>query len=426
LGHFYSINHNQFGRVIKLTKNKTVLLLGSFDTKGEEYAYVEQLVINRGHHVLKVDIGVMGEPTNTKVDITADKVAEMVGETLDSLRSQGDRGAAMTAMAKGASKLIRSLYEDGKFDGILGMGGTGGSSVISAAMRNLPIGVPKVLVSTAASGDTRAMIGTKDITLIPSVVDVAGINRISMKIFRQAVGAICGMTEMPEEQEGETKPIIAISMFGNTTTSVNNCREQLTKLGYEVLVFHCTGTGGKTMEDLVDNGLIEAVLDMTTTEWADELCGGVFAAGPNRLDAPGRNGVPHLIVPGCIDMVNFGPVDTVPDKYKDRKVHVWNPSITLMRTTPEENAEMGRIFAEKANRALGPVAVMYPNKGVSILDSEGNDFWWPEADQAFLDNLKKHIRSEIEVEEWDANINDEVFSNGAVQKLLQMMKGRED
>jgi uncharacterized protein (UPF0261 family) len=412
--------------VIKLTKNKTVLLLGSFDTKGEEYAYVEQLVLNRGHHVLKVDIGVMGEPTNTKVDIGADKVAEMVGETLISLRSQGDRGAAMTAMAKGASKLIRRLYEDGKFDGILGMGGTGGSSVISAAMRNLPIGVPKVLVSTAASGDTRAMIGTKDITLIPSVVDVAGINRISIKIFHQAVGAVCGMIEMPEEQEGETKPIIAISMFGNTTTSVNNCREQLTKLGYEVLVFHCTGTGGKTMEDLVDNGLIEAVLDMTTTEWADELCGGVFAAGPTRLDAPGKNGVPHLIVPGCIDMVNFGPEETVPDKYKDRKVHVWNPSITLMRTTPEENAEMGRIFAEKANRALGPVAIMYPNKGVSMLDSEDNDFWWPEADQAFLSNLKKHIRGDIEVEEWDANINDEVFSNGAVQKLLQMMKGREN
>lgn len=407
-----------------MSDQKTVLLLGTFDTKGEEYAYVEQLILNRGCRVFKVDVGVVGTPKLANVDVSSEEVARAAGVELTELQEKGDRGAAMTAMAKGAAIKVKQLYDEGKFDGILGMGGTGGSSVISAAMRNLPIGVPKVLVSTAASGDTRAIVETKDITLIPSVVDVAGINRISAKIYRQAAGAICGMVGMPEEEVAEEKPLIGISMFGNTTECVDRCRKRLNENGYEVLVFHCTGIGGKTMEDLVEEGLIEGVLDITTTEWADELCGGVFAAGPSRLEAAGKKGIPHLIVPGCLDMVNFGPEHTVPEKYKDRKLIVWNPSVTLMRTTPEENKELGKIFAEKANQANGPIAILYPKKGFSILDSEGNDFWWPEADQAFLSELKQNLRDGIELKELDANINDEQFADTAVDMFLELMNAK--
>ncbi len=335
---------------------KTIVLLGAFDTKGEEYAFVKDLIEARGHRVFAMNTGVMGEARGLVPDVDAAAVADAAGENLASLRGEGDRGRAMAAMGRGAAQLVRSLYDAGQLGGILGMGGTGGTAVISAAMRELPVGVPKVLVSTAASGDTRPFLGTHDITLIPSVVDVAGINRISRRIFIEAAGAICGMVEVVGETasgQRSDRPVIAVSMFGNTTQCVDRCREILTAHGYEVLVFHCTGVGGETMENLVRDGLITAVLDITTTEWADELCGGVFTAGPTRLEAPGIAGIPHLIVPGCVDMVNFGPRETVPERYSGRLFYVWNPTVTLMRTTPGENATLGAIFAEKASRPGG-------------------------------------------------------------------------
>jgi len=327
----------------------------------------------------------------------------------------------MKIMSQGVEKLVRKIYDEGRFDGIIGMGGTGGTSVITAGMRTLPIGFPKVMISTTASGDTRPYVGTKDINMFPSVVDVAGINRISRQIFTRAVGAICGMVESEIVKPEEEKPIIAASMFGNTTPCVDKCRELLTEKGYEVLVFHATGTGGMTMESLVDDGLIDAVLDITTTEWADELCDGVFSAGKTRLDSPGKKGIPHLIVPGCVDMVNFGPKDTIPDKYTGRLFYEWNPSVTLMRTTPEENAEMGMIFAEKANAAKGTVTFLIPLKGVSMLDSQGQPFWSPEADSAMFDAIKAHVRKGINVVELDANINDIIFADKAVEILLEMI-----
>lgn len=399
---------------------KTILLLGTLDSKGTEYSYVADLIRRRGHQTLIVDFGVMGEPKHLVPDVISDTVAQVGGVSLDRLRQDQDRGAAMEVMSRGAAQVVRDLYERGKFDGILGMGGTGGTSVISAAMRNLPYGVPKVIVSTAASGQTAPYVGTRDITMIPSIVDVAGINQISRMVFAQAVGAICGMVEQEQENSQADRPVIAATMFGNTTACVDQCREALTDRGYEVLVFHCTGTGGRTMEDLVRDGLVQGVLDITTTEWADELCGGVFSAGPTRLEAAGAAGIPHLIVPGCVDMVNFGAIETVPDRYKDRLLVKWNPSITLMRTTPEENAEMGRIFAEKANQAKGPVAFLLPLRGVSILDSEGQKFWWPEADRAMFDAIKKHVRPDIPVEEIDANINDKAFAQRAVELFLSL------
>ncbi|GGG02263.1 Tm-1-like ATP-binding domain-containing protein [Paenibacillus abyssi] len=403
--------------------SKVILLLGAYDMKGEEYDYVAACIEGRGHRTLKMDFSVIGSPKSGTVDIGAERVAEAAGSSLTALREAGDRGKAMSAMSEGAARLVRLLYDEGKFDGIFGMGGTGGSSVISAAMRSLPLGVPKVLVSTAASGDTRMMLDTRDITLIPSVVDVAGVNRISRVIYREAVGAICGMVEMEREETASTRPVVAVTMFGNTTECVNRCRNILENSGYEVLVFHCTGTGGRTMEQLVEDGLISAVLDITTTEWADELCGGVFAAGPDRLEAAGKAGIPHLIVPGCVDMVNFGPRATVPDTFADRKLYIWNPGVTLMRTTPEENERMGRIFAEKANRAGGPTAFLLPLRGVSILGTENNEFWWPEADQAMFSAIKTYVKDEIPVEEVDAAINDPEFADRAVGKLMELMKG---
>lgn len=400
--------------------NKTLLLIGTFDSKGEEYAYLKELAINKGLNVITMDFGVMGDPRGIESDIPSSLVAEAGGSTLAQLRETKDRGNAMVVMSQGVKKIIPQLYEEGKIDGILGMGGTGGTSVISVGMKELPVGFPKVLVSTAASGNTSNIVGTKDISLIPSVVDVAGINQISRKIYKEALGSIYGMLTMEQEEQSTQAKTIGISMFGNTTECVEKCRNLLSN--EEVLVFHCTGIGGKTMEDLVEDGLIKAVLDITTTEWADEIAGGVFSAGSSRLEAPGKKGIPHLIVPGCIDMVNFGAEESVPNKFKNRKLKVWNPSVTLMRTTPEENMELGKIFAEKANKAQGQVKFLIPTKGFSILDSEGNDFWWPKADKAFIASLRSNLREDIVIEEVDANINDDIFAEKATEMLTSMME----
>jgi uncharacterized protein (UPF0261 family) len=308
------------------------------------------------------------------------------------------------------------------FDGIVSMGGSAGTAVGTSAMRALPVGVPKVMVSTVAAGDTTNYVGIKDVSMIPSVVDVAGINRISRRIFANAAGAIAGMVETEVQEAAEDKPLITASMFGNTTEAVDQARSIMEDAGYEVLVFHCTGAGGRTMEGLIDEGLIEGVLDITTTEWADELAGGVLTAGPERMDAAGRAGIPQVIVPGCLDMVNFWAPDTVPEKYRDRKLHKWNPNITLMRTNVEENARLGEIIAEKANASSGPVSIFLPLKGVSILDSPGNEFWWPEADQALYDAIKTNVSADVSVTEMDCNINDPAFAEAVTGRLLSNLR----
>jgi uncharacterized protein (UPF0261 family) len=280
------------------------------------------------------------------------------------------------------------------------------------------------MLSTVAAGDTRPYVGTKDIAMLYSVVDVAGINRLSAAILTNAAGAVVGMAEAepPRRQGGTEKPLIAASMFGNTTACVDRARKSLEEAGYEVLVFHATGSGGQTMESLIADGFIAGVFDVTTTEWADELAGGVFSAGPTRLEASARRGVPAVVAPGCLDMVNFWAVETVPEKYRDRNLYRWNPNVTLMRTTPEENARLGRIIAEKLNASTGPLAVLLPLKGLSQLDSEGNPYWWPEADRALFDALKAHLRPDIPVRELDANINDPLFADTAVEILLGLMR----
>jgi uncharacterized protein (UPF0261 family) len=401
----------------------TVLMVGAFDSKGAEYAFLRDRIIEQGCEVLAVNTGVLGTTELFAVDVEADEVARAGGTELEELRAKQDRGAAMKVMSTGVPVVVDKLYREGKFDGIIGMGGTGGSSVVSAAMRVLPVGVPKVCVSTAASGDTSAYVGTKDITMIPSIVDVAGINRVSRIIFSRAAGAICGMVQVEIAAATEDKPVIVASMFGNTTECVDACETALAAQGYEVLIFHATGTGGQAMESLVREGLVDAVLDITTTEWADEVCGGVFSAGPARLEAAGVMALPQLIVPGCVDMANFGGMETVPEKYRaaDRLFYEWNPSVTLMRTNIEENEEMGRIFAVKANAAKGPVAFLIPLKGVSILDGDGELFCDRAADQAMFDALKENLRADIAVHEIDHNINDPAFSARAVEIMLDLI-----
>jgi uncharacterized protein (UPF0261 family) len=403
---------------------KTICVIGAFDTKGEDHAFLRQEILKLGCQVLTINIGVLGTTTLFPVDFEAKDVLKAGGIDLDGIRAQGDKGAAMKAFDQAAPRLVRELYEQGKFDGIIGMGGSGGSSIIASAMRAIPIGIPKVLVSTVASGDVSFYVRGKDISIIPSIVDVAGLNRISRLIYARAAGAICGMVQNEPPQSREDRPIITASMFGNTTDCVNACGKALNERGFEVLVFHATGAGGRAMETLVADGLVEGVLDITTTEWADELCQGVFSAGPERLDAPGQRGIPHLIVPGCVDMANFGAPSTVPERFRQAKrlLYEWNPSVTLMRTNVEENRQMGEIFAKKVNTATGPVAFLIPLRGVSMLDGDGQPFCDREADRAMFDAIKANVKPSIPIVEVDLNINDPAFAAKAVEMMLELIQ----
>jgi uncharacterized protein (UPF0261 family) len=399
---------------------KRILIIGALDTKGIEFAHLRDLIGNHGAATLVMNIGVVGEPV-FPADIGSAEVAGAAGADLAELRAANDRGAAMATMARGAAALARRLYDDGRVAGVIGMGGSGGASVIATAMRALPLHVPKLLVFTLAAGDMKPYLGSRNITVMPSIVDVAGLNRVSRQIFAHAAGAIVGMvnTAIPEAVD---RPILAASMFGNTTPCVDRARAALEAAGYEVMVFHATGTGGETMEALVGDGFITGVLDITTTEWADELAGGILSAGPARLEAAGVAGVPQVVAPGCLDMVNFGPRTTVSSKYDGRQFYEWNPTVTLMRTTPEENQRLGQIFAEKLNAARGPAQVLIPTLGFSMLDSPGERFWNPAADGAFVRALRAGLRADIPVEELEANINDPRFADRAVELLLEMLR----
>ena len=400
----------------------TVLLVGALDTKGVEYAFVKDLIEAAGLETLVVDFGVMGQPA-LEPDVSRAEVASAAGGDLAYLASGTHKDEAMRTMAQGLASVVERLYREGRFDGVLGMGGSGGTSIATAAMRTLPVGVPKLMVSTVGGGDVSAYAGSKDITFMPSVVDVAGINRLSRAIYANAAGAIAGMVQTEAEATAQERPLIAASMFGNTTAAVDHARGLLEAEGYEVLVFHATGSGGRTMEDLISDGYIAGCLDMTTTELADEICGGVFNAGPDRVQAAPRQGIPTVIVPGCVDMANFGGIETVPDHYRERTLYQWNPEVTLLRTNDEENRQMGAMLAAAANAGqAGKVSVLIPLGGVSMLDSEGDRFWDPDADTACFDALKNDLRADIPLVESDANINDPEFAERAVALLLEMLR----
>jgi uncharacterized protein (UPF0261 family) len=398
----------------------TIALIGALDTKGEDFAFVKAEIARRGLTALVINSGVIGEPSFAP-DVSAAEVAEAGGSSLAGLRKAGDRGAAIGVMAKGVAAILKRLHDAGRVQGVLGMGGSAGTTIATTAMRGLPLGVPKVMVSTLAGGNVAAYVGDSDILMLPSIVDVAGVNSISARIYTNAAAAVCGMAAATPP-EVATKPLIAASMFGNTTELVGKCKAKLEAAGYEVLVFHATGAGGRMMEKLIREGYFVGVLDVTTTEWADELVGGTLTAGPTRLDAAAQAGIPQIIAPGCLDMVNFGARESVPSKFDDRLFYVWNPTVTLMRTTPEENAALGRILAEKANASTGAVAFFLPANGVSILDSPDGLFWWPEADAALFDAIQLNARPDIGVEVVEANINDDAFANAVTEKLLGMLR----
>jgi uncharacterized protein (UPF0261 family) len=321
-------------------------------------------------------------------------------------------------MGAAAARLLIRLLEERRIDGVISLGGGGGTSMGTTAMRALPIGFPKVMVSTLASGNTAQYLGPKDIVMFPSIVDVAGLNRLSRVVLARAAGAICGMVEIQPPAAAD-KPIIVASQFGNTTQCVNIAREILERAGYEVLVFHATGTGGRTMESLVESGLVTGVLDITTTEWADELVGGFLGAGPTRLEAAARLGVPAIVTPGCLDMVNFHGPESVPAKFKGRTFYQHNPQVTLMRTTPEECARLGQIIAEKVNLSTAPVTVLLPLKAISVISAPGKPFHDAAADKALFDALKADLRKDIPVIELDCEINDRAFAEACAKELLK-------
>ncbi len=400
---------------------KTVVLVGALDTKGREFAFVKDLIEKEGLQTLTVDFGVIGEPYY-QPEISRDEVARRGGGDLKALATGQHKDEAMKVMAAGLREVVSQLYAEGRLDGILGMGGSGGTSIATTAMRALPVGVPKVMISTVGGGDVSAYTGTKDITFIPSIVDVAGINSISRAIYTNGAGAVAGMVKVEKPAAKAEKPLIAASMFGNTTKCVDLARAVMEDAGYEVLVFHATGTGGKTMESLISDGYITASLDITTTELADEVCGGVFSAGPERGMAASRKGIPAILVPGCVDMANFGGIETVPEKYHGRNLYEWNPNVTLLRTNVEENTRMGQMLAAAANASTAPVTVILPLKGVSMLDSPGGKFWDPEADQACYQAIKDNLNPGIAVVELDNNINDPEFAECCANTLLKMLQ----
>ncbi len=400
------------------TSGKTIAVLGTLDTKGEEHGHVADLIRRRGHETLLIDVGTGSAPTISP-DVTRDQVAAAAGMDLAATLERKDRGECVTAMSEAAPKLLAKLAAEGRVHGVLSLGGGGGTAIGAAAMRGLPVGFPKVMVSTMASGNTADYVGPKDVVMFPSIVDVSGMNRISKTIFTRAVGAVCGMVETETDSDTSDLPLVAASMFGNTTECVDAARSILESAGYEVLVFHATGTGGRTMETLVADGLVAGVLDVTTTEWADELVGGVLGAGPDRLDAAGKAGVPAIVAPGCLDMVNFGPRETVPPRFDGRAFYLHNPQVTLMRTTPEECARLGRILAEKVNAYTGPVTMLLPTQAISIISAEGQPFHDPEADAALFAAIKERLDHDVELIEMDVSINSPEFPRACAQALLK-------
>ena len=417
----------------------TIALLGTLDTKGDEHDFVAAQIRARGHTTLIIDVGT-DQPPRITPDISREEVARIAGLDLPALIARHDRGECVAAMADAAAIILTKLQAEGKIDGVISLGGGGGTAIATAGMRSLPLGFPKLMVSTLASGNTAPYVGVKDIVMFPAIVDVAGLNRISRMILTRAAGAICGMVEFGVPPSGGSalasagdrlkaelpadKPIVVASMFGNTTECVQRAKALVEAAGFEVLIFAATGTGGRTMESLIESGMVAGVLDITTTEWADELVGGVLGAGPTRLDAAAKTNTPAIITPGCLDMVNFGPRETVPAKFSGRKFYKHNPQVTLMRTTPEECAKLGRILAEKANASRGPITMLLPLRAISIISAPGGAFHWPEADDSLFTAIKKTLRPDIPLIEVDAAINDPAFAEACAQTLLGQMRAQ--
>jgi uncharacterized protein (UPF0261 family) len=401
---------------------KSILILGCFDTKGEVFSLLRNCIIGHGENVIMINTGVMGSTDLFPVDYESDEVATSSGRDIETLRQERDRGHAIEVMGEGAAKIVERLVAEERIKAAIGMGGGGGTYIALLAMQQIPLGIPKVCLTTLATKDLSRQIGNKDITLIPSIVDVAGINSISNVLITQAGAAVCAMANVFVEPVKAVSGSIAISMFGNTTTCVNECTRLLEDLGYEVMAFHANGVGGQAMEALIREGCFDAVLDITTTELADDLCQGICTAGPDRLTAAGEVGIPQVVVPGCLDMVNFSQMDTVPEKYRNRYLYSWAPDVTLMRTDEAENILLGETFAKKLKASGGPVCVLLPLKGLSQIDSVGGIFYRPEVNRALFDSIHRNVSEQVRVKELHMHINDPEFARFAVEELLAMMR----
>jgi uncharacterized protein (UPF0261 family) len=401
---------------------KTIALLGALDTKEDDFAFVRSEIERRGHRALLIDVGVLGGPQQLRPDVTRNDVAAAGGSQLRDLVARQDRGEAVTAMARGSAIQLRRLFDAGKIDAVMAMGGGAGTTIGAEAMRGLSIGVPKLLVSTVASGNTEPYIGLSDIVMMPAVADIAGLNRISRGVYARAAGAICGMADAATAAKASDRPLVAATMFGVTTPCILRARERLEAAGCEVVVFHATGAGGRTMEQLIKDGLVDAVLDITTTEWADELVGGILSAGPHRLEAAANKKIPQVVSVGALDMANFGAPETIPAKFKDRRLYRHNALNTLLRTNAAESAELGRIIADKLNRVTSPAVLLLPLRGLSALDAPGKDFDDPQARAALYDALRTNVdRKKVEVRDVDCHINDPDFADMAASTLLDLL-----
>ncbi|SMG46867.1 Tm-1-like ATP-binding domain-containing protein [Arenibacter troitsensis] len=405
-----------------IISDKRIVMLGCFDTKGEDFSYLLRRLRAQGQQVITINTGVMATSVDFPIDVDQDAVARASGTSLEAIRASGDRGKAVELMGLGAAKILADLVAKDRIKGVIGMGGGGGTYIILEAMQAVTLGIPKLCLSTVVAKDLSRQIGVKDITMMSSVVDVAGLNKISRLLIGQAAAAISAMAEVKEDNSFSIKKNIAISMFGNTTKCVDKCTELLKDKGFEVMAFHATGVGGSAMESLIREGVFDAVLDVTTTELADELCGGILSAGPDRLTAAAEMGIPQIVVPGCLDMVNFAQMDTLPEQYRSRQLYSWAPDVTLMRTNVAENETLGKQLVDKLLEAKAPAEILLPLKGISQVDSKGGIFFDPEADAALFGAIRESADGHVSVMEVEAHINDDTFAKALVERLLKLME----
>ncbi|MGB9628419.1 MAG: Tm-1-like ATP-binding domain-containing protein [Thermodesulfobacteriota bacterium] len=403
---------------------KAILIIATLDTKGLETQYLKTFIEGKGHRTLVMDTGILGSAA-FEPDISRNEVAQAGGKTIEGLIRDKDKGKAIQAMAEGSKRISQELYQQGKISGVIGLGGAQGTEIGTSAMRALPLGFPKLMVSTVASGYAQfgTYVGTKDLLMMHSVVDILGLNAFSRMILSNAAGAIVGMVEAKKEPQKHEKKQIGMTIYGTTTPGCMVAKAYLESKGFEIVAFHPNGTGGRAMEEMIEEGILSGVLDMTTHELTDELLGGLHRAGPKRLEAAGRTGIPQVVVPGSIDFIVTGPVDTLPQEYRNRKYISHNPSITLVRANPDEMKAVGKIMASKLNEARGPTVVMIPLRGFSYPNRKGEVLYDEEGNKAFISSLKENLRG-IRVIEIDAHINDPEFANEAAEVMERLIRNQ--
>lgn len=402
---------------------KTIVLLGRLDSKGKEYAYVKSQMLRGDFDLIVVDAGTRGAP-QFEPDISREEVARAAGVNLQDVVDPADENEEIRVMMDGASKIVQGLHESGRLDGMMCLGGSRGTAIGTAAMRALPFGIPKVMVSTIASGDMRPYVGTKDITFIHSVTDIVGLNRMTKRLLAYAAGAMMGAVSADPGLEASDKPLIAMSSMGGINRAVFSAQKTLEDNGFEVVAFHTVGTGGRALEEAVEQGLIDGVLDLVTHEITDHLYGGYCDAGPARLEAAGRKGLPQVIAPGCLDFIVFSPPEKIPETLRGRKAYRHTPQVAIVRANKDEMASIGKVMADKLNKALGPFVVVVPNQGFSPANRPGKPLYDPEADRAFVEGLRQNLKPSARIVEVDAHINDERFAKQAVGLLCELMQKR--